>query len=85
MRPQDLGCATILQPKQNKTWLNQQAQIAVQVTLTGSWEIQTAFVLYMQNPLFDLIVRKITGAPLIFCQLSRVLDKLTPLQLCNIL
>lgn len=38
----------------------------------------------MQNLLFDLMVRKITGVHMFFCQLSKVLDKLTLLQLCNI-
>lgn len=84
MQPWDLGYATILQPKQNKTWPNQQTQIGVQVTLTDSWETQTAVVLCMQNSLFDLIVRKITGVHTVFGQLSSVLDKLTAMQLCSI-
>lgn len=84
MQPRDLGYATVLQPKQNKTSLNQQTQIGGQVTLTDSWETQTAVVLCMQNSLFDLIVRKITRVHRSSCQLSKVLDKLTPMQLCNI-
>lgn len=85
MQPRDWGYATTLQPKQNKTWLNQQTQIRVQVTLMGSWERQTAIVLHMQNLLFDLSVRKVTSTHIISWQLSEALDRLTPMQLCNLL
>lgn len=80
----DLGLATVLQPKQNKTWLNQQIQTGVQVTLRDSWETQTAVVLCMQSLPFDLIVRKITVEHMIFYWLSKMFNKLTLLQLCSI-